>query len=221
VEVSLIPADVNPSWSVEEARFAVRVGFEPTVGVAYNGFQDRHLRPLGHRTWTTSGRLLYAKQVDGLEPNRELLTRRLGGTMKLFRGRRRAKKIDQELGKGLWRQAHDRYVRGLDRYHQILDGVEDDAVYNQLVLIGDQLAEQLPRVYELCCRGQKEFPATEMQIPQGAHALHSGLSRAANHVATTAEAEAMVRLSNGQLDSVRHRASQVLDCLSDAESTFN
>ncbi|TLP72893.1 hypothetical protein [Nesterenkonia sphaerica] len=141
--------------------------------------------------------------------------------MKLFKGRRRAKKIDQELGKGLWRQAHDRYVRGLDRYHQILEGVEDDAVHNELVAIGDQLAEQLPRVYELCRCGERDFPATEMHIPAGAHGLHAGLSRAANHLATTAEAEAMVRLSNGQLDSVRHRAQQVLDCLSEAESTLS
>ncbi|NDK31145.1 hypothetical protein [Nesterenkonia haasae] len=141
--------------------------------------------------------------------------------MKLFKVRRRAKKIDQELGKGLWRQAHDRYVRGLDRYHQILEGVEDDAVYNELVTIGDHLAEQLPRVYELCRRGQQEFPATEMQVPAGAHALHGGLSRAANHLATTAEAEAMVRLSNGQLASVHHRARQVVDSLTEAESTFS
>ncbi|TLP97077.1 hypothetical protein FEF26_08225 [Nesterenkonia salmonea] len=141
--------------------------------------------------------------------------------MKLFKGRRRANKIDQELGKGLWRQAHDRFVRGLDRYHQILDGVEDDAVHNELVVIGDQLADQLPRVYELCRRGQQDFPATEMQVPPGAHALHGGLSRAANHLATTAEAEAMVRLSNGELASVHHRARQVLDCLNEAESTFS
>lgn len=31
-------------------QWAERVGFEPTVGIAYNGFQDRHLRPLGHRS---------------------------------------------------------------------------------------------------------------------------------------------------------------------------
>lgn len=30
--------------------WAERVGFEPTVGIAYSGFQDRHLRPLGHRS---------------------------------------------------------------------------------------------------------------------------------------------------------------------------
>ena len=140
--------------------------------------------------------------------------------MQLFGGRRRAKRIDKELGTGPWRQAHDRYVRGLDRYHQILEGVEDDAVHNELVVIGDQLAEQLPRVYELCRRGQQEFPVTEMQVPPGAHELHGGLSRAANHLATTAEAEAMVRLSHGQLEAVHHRAQQVLDCLDGAESTF-
>ncbi|WP_120006380.1 hypothetical protein [Nesterenkonia muleiensis] len=140
--------------------------------------------------------------------------------MELFRGRRRAKKIDKELGKGLWRQAHDRYVRGLDRYHQILEGVEDNAVHNQLVVVGDELAEQLPRVYQLCRRAHEQFPSTGMNVPRGASALHSGLSRAANHVATTAEAEAMVRLQHGQLDAVRRRADQVLQCLAEAESAF-
>ena len=30
------------------ADMAERVGFEPTVGGAYAGFQDRYLQPLGH-----------------------------------------------------------------------------------------------------------------------------------------------------------------------------
>ena len=145
--------------------------------------------------------------------------------MRLFGGRgirkAGARKIDKQLGKGLWRQAHDRYVRGLDRYHQILEGVEDDAAHNQLVLIGDELAEQLPRVYRLCQRAHEQFPATGLNVPPGASPLHSGLSRAANHLATTAEAEAMVRLKHGELASVRHRADQVLACLAEAESALN
>ena len=52
--------------------------------------------------------------------------------MKLLSRRRRLKKLEKDLGTGLWRRAHDRYVRGLDRFHQILEGVDDDALHNQL-----------------------------------------------------------------------------------------
>ena len=51
--------------------------------------------------------------------------------------------------------------------------------------------------------------ATEMQVPAGAQRLHSGLSRAANHLATTAEAEAMARLNHGGIEAVQHRADEV------------
>lgn len=143
--------------------------------------------------------------------------------MKLFSRRRRvkqtrAKQIQNDLGEGLWRQAHDRYVRGLDRYHQIVEGVSDDEVYNRLVLIGNDLADQLPRVYAICRDAHAQFPAVEMQVPAGASASHSGLSRAANHLATTAEAAAMVRLQHGEIEAVLHRAQQVLDCLATAET---
>lgn len=140
--------------------------------------------------------------------------------MTLFPRRRRARRLEKDLGTGLWRQAHDRYVRGLDRFHQILEGVEQDEVYNQLVLIGDQLSDELARVYELCRRAHAEHPATGMQVPGSARTLHSALTRAANHLATTAEAEAMVRLHHGELDAVRHRADQVLQCLAEAESSL-
>lgn len=140
--------------------------------------------------------------------------------MKLFSRRRRAKQLERDLGVGLWRQAHDRYVRGLDRYHQILAGVEDDAVHNQLVPIGDELADQLPRVYRLCKTAHAQYPATELQVPAGAQHLHSGLSRAANHLATTAEAEAMVRLNHGGTEAVRRRADEVLRSLQEAEDRF-
>lgn len=141
--------------------------------------------------------------------------------MKLFVRHRRAKLIEKELGTGLWRQAHDRYVRGLDRYHQILAGVEDDQLHNQLVPIGDELAQQLPRIYQLCRSAHAEFPAQELRVPAGAQRLHSGLSRAANHLATTAEAEAMVRLEHGELEAVRHRAQQVLRAVAEAEAHFS
>ncbi len=138
--------------------------------------------------------------------------------MKLFSRHRRARRIDRELGKGLWRQAYDRYVRGLDRYHQVIDGVAQDEVYNDLVRIGDELAEQLDEIYRLCRTAQGQYPAEGLHVPGGAVGLHSSLSRAANHLATTAEAAAMVRLGHGELSAVRRRADQVLACVGEAST---
>ncbi len=136
--------------------------------------------------------------------------------MKLFPRRRRARRLDKDLGKGLWRQAHDRYVRGLDRYHQVIEGVEDDAVYNQLVLIGDELSERLTDIYELCRKAHAQHPGEGMHVPGAARPLHAALSRAANHLATAAEAAAMVRLGSAGVTAVRRRADQVLACVEDA-----
>ncbi|WP_022871954.1 hypothetical protein [Nesterenkonia alba] len=141
----------------------------------------------------------------------------MGIVTELFGRRRRARRKEKDLGTGLWRQAHDRYERGLDRYHQILEGVAENDIHNQLVAIGDQLAEQLPTVYDLCKAAHQRFPAEGMNIPGAARELHSCLTRAANHLATTAEAEAMVRLHHSEVPAVRRRADQVLACLQDAE----
>lgn len=136
--------------------------------------------------------------------------------MKLFSRHRRARRLERELGNGLWRQAYDRYVRGLDRYHQVIDGVAEDETYNCLVHIGDELAEQLDEIYRLCRTAQAQHPAEGLHVPGRAVALHSSLSRAANHLATTAEAAAMVRLGHGELNAVRRRADQVLACIAEA-----
>src|SRR5699024_5711955 len=166
---------------------------------------------------------LYATADARFEPaaSRGAVTAYNWATMNLFARRRRAKQLEKDLGAGLWRQAHDRYVRGLDRYHQILAGVQDDELHNQLVPIGDELAAQLPRVYQLCRTAHAQYPATELRVPAGAQHLHSGLARAANHLATTAEAEAMVRLNHGRIEAVRHRADEVLRSLQEAEDHFS
>ena len=140
--------------------------------------------------------------------------------MKLLARRRRARRLDKDLGTGLWRQAHDRFVRGLDRYHQVIEGVEDDAVHNQLVAIGDELADQLPSVYDLCRHAAALFQSEGMDIPGRAAELHSHLSKAANHCATAAEAAAMVRLRSAEVVSVRRRADRVLSGLQDAEGSL-
>lgn len=137
---------------------------------------------------------------------------------RLLRTRSRARRLDKELGQGLWRRAHDRYVRGLDRYHQVLEGIGDDAVHNDLVLLGDRLAEQLETVRDLCREAHQAHPGDGMNIPGDAAHLHAGLSQAANHLATTAEAVAMVRLGAAEPTAVHRRAERVFETLGAAEA---
>jgi hypothetical protein len=85
--------------------------------------------------------------------------------MALFAAARQGRKDDAELGTGVWRRAHDRFRRGLDRYHQILEGVEDDAVYNDLAALANELAQLLPRVRECCIAAQTQHPSEGLDIP--------------------------------------------------------
>ncbi|WP_035772860.1 hypothetical protein, partial [Arthrobacter sp. Br18] len=114
--------------------------------------------------------------------------------MAFFAAARQGRKDDIELGSGVWRRAHDRFRRGLDRYHQILEGTEDDAVYSELVEIANQLGEMLPRVRTVCVEAQRRSPSSGLDIPGAMVQVHRALSRAGNALATTAEAAAMTRL---------------------------
>src|SRR4029453_13352760 len=77
-------------------------------------------------------------------------------TVGFFGAVRQGRKDDLELGKGLWRRAHDRFHRGLDRYHQVLEGVDDDQLYNELVEIANELAELSPRSEEQTSESQSQ-----------------------------------------------------------------
>ncbi|MDP9882675.1 hypothetical protein J2W21_000154 [Sinomonas atrocyanea] len=128
---------------------------------------------------------------------------------------------DAELGKGLWRRAHDRFRRGLDRYHQVLEGIDDDALYSELVVIADGLAGLLPRVRAVCVEAQRRSPSEGLDVPGDYAAVHRALSRAGNALATTAEAAAMLRLAVGPVPvgalSVQRRAATVLEHVQEAE----
>ncbi|MGG5172729.1 hypothetical protein ACQR35_11210 [Pseudarthrobacter sp. J1738] len=145
--------------------------------------------------------------------------------MGIFSVARQGKRDDKELGKGLWRRAHDRFQRGLDRYHQVLEGVEDDALYNELVLIANDLSQLLPRVRAVCAAAQKQHPSEELEVPIQLAAVHRALSNAGNDLATTAQAAAMLRLAVGPgkgpvsdtAVSVRRRAEAVSAHVHDAE----
>ncbi|MDQ0707721.1 hypothetical protein QFZ52_000373 [Arthrobacter woluwensis] len=139
--------------------------------------------------------------------------------MGLFSELRQARRDDAELGKGLWRRAHDRFRRGLDRFHQVLDGVSDDALYAELLPIADELAALLPRVRVICVEAQRSTPSDGLDIPPDLAPLHRLLSRAGNDLATAAQAATMARLGTTDVDSVRRRAAVVGSLVSEAEQS--
>lgn len=141
--------------------------------------------------------------------------------MGFFGAARQGRKDDAELGKGLWRRAHDRFHRGLDRFHQVLEGVEDDQLYAELVDVANGLADLLDRVRAVCVEAQRRSPSEGLDIPVALAGVHRSLSKAGNSLATTAEAAAMLRLAVGPVPvgaaSVRRRAESVYEQVDDAE----
>lgn len=103
----------------------------------------------------------------------------------------------KELGQGVWRRAHDRFRRGLDRFHQVLEQIQDQDLVTQVVPVANELADLLPRVRSICMTAQSFAPAESQEIPSSdggwLHDLHRELSRAGNDLAQAAEALAMAR----------------------------
>lgn len=128
----------------------------------------------------------------------------------LFGAGRQAKRDDTELGKGVWRRAYARFQRGLDRFHQMLEGLETAAnekspagaqaaqTYGGMVALADQLADLLPVVRSIAMSAHAAAPSEGMEVPPGADGrlmdVHRELSRAGNALAAASEALALVRL---------------------------
>ncbi|MFD1214179.1 hypothetical protein ACFQ36_19305 [Arthrobacter sp. GCM10027362] len=148
--------------------------------------------------------------------------------MPLFGAARQARRDDKELGKGIWRRLHDRYRRGLDRYHQVLEGVADEDLYAELVQIANELSGRLPEVRRCCMAAQREAPGEGMEIPGGRLGrMHRYLSKAGNSLAAAAEAVAMARLDSERrppdttgarppIEIVRRQAAVVLEDVAEA-----
>ncbi|GAA4660674.1 hypothetical protein [Arthrobacter cryoconiti] len=144
----------------------------------------------------------------------------------LFSSARQGRSDDVELGKGVWRRSHDRFRRGLDRFHQMLEGVETDMskpgasaalsnAYAELVPIADVLAELLPKVRTIAQQAHAIAPSEGMEIPTGTggylNDVHRELSRAGNALAAAAEAVALVRLGVGEVSGVERKAGIVAE----------
>lgn len=128
---------------------------------------------------------------------------------------RQSRSDDRELGTGLWRRAHDRFVRAMDRYWQVLEADRGPDLLspeerNGVLHAGNVLAERLPGVRELCVRLHREHAGDGEHIPAEAADVHRELSRAAHELAATAQALAMYRLGQGSADSVGRHAERTL-----------
>ncbi len=136
----------------------------------------------------------------------------------LFGAARAAKRDDAELGKGVWRRAHDRFRRGLDRFHQMLEGLAEAEPaagrspesardnYAAMVELADGLADLLPEVRAIAMEAQRRAPSDGLEVPLGTggylNDVHRELSKAGTALAATAETLALVRLGVGEVSGV-------------------
>lgn len=99
------------------------------------------------------------------------------------------------LGHGVWRRAHDRFRRAVDRYHQMIESVDDGRVRDSLEADGVRLAAALDDVLEICTRAQATTPSEAFDVPTDADRIHRLVSQAANSAAQAAEGAAMARVA--------------------------
>lgn len=124
--------------------------------------------------------------------------------------RMRAERADErELGTGLWRRARDRYRRAVDRFHQVMQGTEDDELYAALLPTADRLGASLDTVREICARCQLAAPEADKDIPAALEPTHRALSMAANEAAAAAQAAAMARYAEDPLTVAATAARRV------------
>ncbi|AXR74140.1 hypothetical protein DCC27_007355 [Auritidibacter sp. NML130574] len=148
-----------------------------------------------------------------------------------FARRRQQRRDDRELGHHLWRQAHDRFHRSLQRYWQIVDPDEEHArnvqgfvsaeEHNGLINAGNILADLLPRVRALCVAARRASPDQQsLDVPGEFQDLHRWISRAANDLAAVAQAAAMFRRGQTEVYTVGRRAQKVIEDIEAAEAAL-
>ncbi|MEX5296766.1 hypothetical protein QYM41_15925 [Kocuria sp. CPCC 205268] len=134
--------------------------------------------------------------------------------MAFLRDYRAARRDEAELGLGVWRRAHDRFRRGLDRFHQILESLPDHALAQSVVPTANALADLLPEVRAVCAAAQRTAPSRSYDIPASPggylNDVHRELSRAGNAMAQAAEALTMARFTAAADESAAHRLDAVV-----------
>jgi hypothetical protein len=106
-----------------------------------------------------------------------------------------ASREDRFLGRGVWRRAHDRFRRAVDRYHQVIESVPDGALRDDLERCGARLATCLDAVRVTCEQAQATWPSEGLEVPGAAADLHRRLSRAGSTAAQAAQAATMARVA--------------------------
>ena len=104
------------------------------------------------------------------------------------------------LGEGVWRRAHDRGRRAVDRFHQVIEPVGDGEVRDGLELVGTDLAAMLDRVRALCLQAQQDAPSAGLADPArpGRHpprAAPRAVALGRSAAAQASEAAAMARVA--------------------------
>jgi hypothetical protein len=125
---------------------------------------------------------------------------------------RRRRRVDP-LGAGVWRRAHDRFVRAVERVHQGVDGVPAGAVHDDLADVATRLAALVDDVHRACAAAQAAAPSAASHVPGGGGGryldAHRSLSRAATLTAEAAQATTMARVAlSGPPDAADGGAAQ-------------
>ena len=98
-----------------------------------------------------------------------------------------SRRDDAELGKGIWRRSHDRFIRGIDRFHQVLERLAaTDSSTSMIELIvpdANELADLIPRVRAVAMEAHRLAPS-DGDIPASPFGTYSDLNRALSKAAT-------------------------------------
>lgn len=140
-----------------------------------------------------------------------------------FRGPRPA--VDP-LGDGVWHRAHDRFERGVRRYHSSITDIPSRPVRGELSEIGEELDVAMQAVREACLAAQAAAPSDGPEIPMGPgdiyFEVHKRLARAATLCARATESAMMARLAVRQrdqdavrdhIDSARRTVKQIRELI--------
>ena len=138
-----------------------------------------------------------------------------------------SRRDDAELGRGLWRRAHDRFIRGVDRFHQVLERLAHTDMVELVVPAANSLSDLIPRVRAIAMEAQRLAPSEGTDVPSsptGVYSeVHRALSKAGNSAALCAEALAMARCFGecatgcDRQVSVHRRVETVIQHIEDAE----
>ena len=141
-----------------------------------------------------------------------------------------SRRDDAELGKGIWRRSHDRFIRGIDRFHQVLERLAaTDSSASMIELIvpdANALADLIPRVRAVAMEAHRLAPS-DGDIPASPFGTYSdlnrALSKAGNAVAQLPKQRAMASASAQSATgcdrqvSVHRRVETVIQHIEDAE----